>query len=64
MIKKMRIYARTAHKSQWNNFKGEDWAEVTLSRAWFPSGYREVACFPSGGQYKTNVCEIVYVFDK
>lgn len=61
-MKTIKTYARTNEKSWMNNYQGEDWQEVSLTYAWYPSGRREAVRFTDGCVCKVDRCEIVYVF--
>lgn len=61
-MKTIKTYARTNEKSWMNNYQGEDWQEVSLTSAWYPSGRREIVRFADGYVCKVGRCEIVYVF--
>ena len=61
-MKTIKTYARTNEKSWMNNYQGEDWHEVSLTSAWYPSGRREIVRFADGYVCKVGRCEIVYVF--
>lgn len=61
-MKTIKTYARTNEKSWMNNYQGEDWQEVSLTYAWYPSGRREAVRFADGYVCKVGRCEIVYVF--
>ena len=61
-MKTIKTYARTNEKNWMNNYQGEDWQEVSLTSAWYPSGRREVVRFADGYVCKVDRCEIVYVF--
>lgn len=61
-MKTIKTYARTDEKSWMNNYQGEDWQEVSLTSAWYPSGRREAVRFADGYVCKADRCKIVYVF--
>ena len=61
-MKTIKTYARTNEKSWMNNYQGEDWQEVSLTCACYPSGRREAVRFADGYVCKVDRCEIVYVF--
>ena len=61
-MKTIKTYARTNEKSWMNNYQGENWQEVSLTYAWYPSGRRETVRFADGCVCKVDRCEIVYVF--
>ena len=61
-MRTIKTYARTNKKSWMNNYQCEDWQEVSLTSAWYPSGRREVVRFADGYVCKVDRCEIVYVF--
>lgn len=61
-MKTIKTYARTNEKSWMNNYQGEDWQEVSLTYAWYPSGRREAVRFADGYVCKVGRCEMVYVF--
>ena len=58
----MKLMAKTNEKSYLNNFKGEEWQEVTECMAMFPSGKRPCVRFADGFICKINRCEVCYVF--
>ena len=61
-MKTIKTYARTNEKSWMNNYQGEDWQEVSLTSAWYPSGRREAVRFADEYVCKVDRCEIVYIF--
>lgn len=58
----MKLMAKTNEKSYLNNFKGENWQEVSECFGYFPSGRRECVRFPDGFVCKIERCEVCYVF--
>lgn len=60
----MKLMARTSERSYQNNYKGEDWAEVTETMVRTPSGLHKAFRFPSGYAAKADRCEVAYVFEK
>lgn len=52
------LIARTNEKSYLNNYRGEDWAPVTVTYMHYPSGYRKCYEFPDGFRVKAELCEV------